>query len=216
MTAQDQHSHELLPCPFCGGGVEIEETETTNSHRWWGVVCRNTTSRGGTCAIQQRPSASIEAAVERWNRRAPADQAARALPAGMEPVAWVDMAQWPPIRWPAGSVRADFRDIDGMALFTAAQVQAMGRVPPGWQAVPVEPTIAMLIAGDMPRISTEQTTKNHAAYAAMLAAAPRPLAAQERKPLTDEQIDDLEFDAQGLPNSHLEFARAIEAAHGIT
>lgn len=82
-TAQDQQSRaELLPCPFCGGSVEIEETDTTSSRRWWGVVCRNTTSRGGTCAIQQRPSASIEAAVERWNRRVPAEQAARALPAG--------------------------------------------------------------------------------------------------------------------------------------
>lgn len=40
-------------------------------------------------------------------------------------------------------------------------------------------------------------------------------AAQERKPLTDEKIDDLAIDADGLPNSHLEFARAIEAAHGI-
>lgn len=69
-------------------------------------------------------------------------QAARALPArgvdtmldtpaGLEPAAWIDMQAWPPIRWPAGKVRADFRDIDGMALYTAAQVLAMGRVPPG-------------------------------------------------------------------------------------
>ncbi|ABM32903.1 hypothetical protein QRO08_09570 [Paracidovorax citrulli] len=36
-----------------------------------------------------------------------------------------------------------------------------------------------------------------------------------RKPLTDEQIDGLAVDSDGLPNSHLEFARAIEAAHGI-
>lgn len=36
------------------------------------------------------------------------------------------------------------------------------------------------------------------------------------RPLTDEQIDVLALDADGLPNSHLEFARAIERAHGIT
>lgn len=36
-----------------------------------------------------------------------------------------------------------------------------------------------------------------------------------RKPLTDEQIDGLAVDSDELPNSHLEFARAIEAAHGI-
>ena len=33
----------------------------------------------------------------------------------------------------------------------------------------------------------------------------------QRKPLTDEEIDALALDDDGLPNSHLEFARAIEA-----
>jgi hypothetical protein len=36
-----------------------------------------------------------------------------------------------------------------------------------------------------------------------------------RKPLTDDQLDALAMDEDGLPNSHLEFARAIERAHGI-
>ena len=36
-----------------------------------------------------------------------------------------------------------------------------------------------------------------------------------RKPLTDEQLDALAMDEDGLPNSHLEFARAIEQSHGI-
>ena len=35
------------------------------------------------------------------------------------------------------------------------------------------------------------------------------------KPLTDEQIDALAMDEDGLPNSHLELARAVELAHGI-
>ena len=35
------------------------------------------------------------------------------------------------------------------------------------------------------------------------------------KPLTDDQIDALAMDKDGLPNSHLEFARAVERAHGI-
>ena len=51
-------------------------------------------------------------------------QAARALPAGMEPVAWVDLQEWPPIRWPSGTTRADYYPIDGAALYTAAQVLA--------------------------------------------------------------------------------------------
>ena len=35
------------------------------------------------------------------------------------------------------------------------------------------------------------------------------------KPLTDDQIDALAMDDDGLPNSHLEIARAVERAHGI-
>lgn len=66
----------LLPCPFCGGPVAMEEAYPTRSsmygeRRWWGVICRNTINRGGSCAIQQIPSASIDAAAERWNHRAP-------------------------------------------------------------------------------------------------------------------------------------------------
>lgn len=65
----------LKPCPFCGGAVEIERTtgryeELHGRRPWWGVVCRNTRNVGGTCAIQQIPSASEEAAVARWNMRA--------------------------------------------------------------------------------------------------------------------------------------------------
>lgn len=65
----------LLPCPFCGGPVWLEQTESYydgihGRRKWWGVVCRNTENVGGTCAIQQRPSASEKAAVDRWNRRA--------------------------------------------------------------------------------------------------------------------------------------------------
>ena len=37
----------------------------------------------------------------------------------------------------------------------------------------------------------------------------------KRKPLSEATIDTFSRDKNGLPNSHLEFARAIEAAHGI-
>ena len=37
----------------------------------------------------------------------------------------------------------------------------------------------------------------------------------QRKPLTDQELDVLAMDSDGTPNSHLEFARAIEAAHNI-
>lgn len=65
---------QLLPCPFCGGPVKLEEAEPTRDRmmgvrRWWGVVCRNTINLGGSCAIQQRPSASEDSAIQRWNMR---------------------------------------------------------------------------------------------------------------------------------------------------
>ena len=64
----------LLPCPFCGGEVYLEEAARTHDEwfgprRMWGVVCRNTINLGGTCAIQQVPSATKEAAILRWNMR---------------------------------------------------------------------------------------------------------------------------------------------------
>ena len=37
----------------------------------------------------------------------------------------------------------------------------------------------------------------------------------QRQPLTDDKLDALALDDDGLPNSHFEFARAIEKAHGI-
>ena len=63
---------KLKQCPFCGGDVEIEQT--VDDRKYFGVVCRNTMNRGGTCAIQQRPSASREAAEDRWNARAPQNE----------------------------------------------------------------------------------------------------------------------------------------------
>jgi hypothetical protein len=65
---------ELKPCPFCGGPVQLERAKDTRdpilgARRWYGVVCRNLINLGGTCAIQQRPSATQEAAIERWNMR---------------------------------------------------------------------------------------------------------------------------------------------------
>ena len=67
---------EPKPCPFCGGPVQLEESHRSRDYilgerRWWGVVCRNTTNLGGTCCIEQVPSASEEGALARWNRRTP-------------------------------------------------------------------------------------------------------------------------------------------------
>lgn len=152
---------------------------------------------------------------------------------GVGPVAWIDLAAWPPIRWPAGKVRADFRDIDGMALYTAAQVLAMlaQGLAPGWQAMPVEPTNEMLDATCAGQHCSE-------VYSDMLAAAPRPpaaqadigiptskenqqVAAQERKPLTPNEVSGLLESAgywQG-DSTRADFINGLrhgEMAHGIT
>ena len=67
-------TESLKPCPFCGGSVKLESAmggyeEMHGQRRWWGVKCRNTLNLGGTCAIEQIPSASKEAAIARWNTR---------------------------------------------------------------------------------------------------------------------------------------------------
>lgn len=68
---------ELLPCPFCGGPVNLESAGdrvrlAEGRREFWGVVCRNTTNVGGSCCMEQVPSASKEAAIARWNTRAAA------------------------------------------------------------------------------------------------------------------------------------------------
>ena len=65
---------DLKPCPFCGGPVQLEEANPSRDglygeRRWWGVTCRNTINLGGSCCMDQVPSASKEAAIGRWNMR---------------------------------------------------------------------------------------------------------------------------------------------------
>lgn len=55
----------------------------------------------------------------------------------------------------------------------AADALSTPAVPAGYALVPVEPTIAMLMAGDEFRLSLEHPTETQARWAAMLAAAPQ-------------------------------------------
>lgn len=118
-------------------------------------------------------------------------QAARALPAGVTPVAKIHKGKltWS-IPWPEYSVDTALLT-GGHDLFTAAQVLAMGRVPPGWQAVPVEPTKEMKRGAQMAAMDhsdhgewlTYEWQDVLRTWKGLLAAAPRPPAAQQRKPL---------------------------------
>jgi hypothetical protein len=73
-VAETAVKYDLKPCPFCGGPVQLEEANITRyslygERRGYGVVCRNIINLGGTCCMDQVPSASIGAAVARWNMR---------------------------------------------------------------------------------------------------------------------------------------------------
>lgn len=179
-TAQDQQSRaDLLPCPFCGGDAVARFNDFL-----------------GDMSIAACKCCGATAYAPKWNRRAPADQAARALPAGMEPVAFIQPLALAALQNPRYSLvqhqvtlRATKHEAEGVGLFTAAQVQAMGRVPPGWQAVPVEQTPEMMLhkSGCQHHSHDDATCPMRAnrmkVWAHMLDAAPRPPAAQERKPL---------------------------------
>lgn len=74
-------SEELKPCPFCGGPVELERAHVRRDRfegdrQFWGIVCRNTFNHGGSCCMEQVPSASPEAAIKRWNSRPDIDRIA--------------------------------------------------------------------------------------------------------------------------------------------
>lgn len=106
----------------------------------------------------------IQAAWNGW-------RAARALPAGMKPFGYVRRRNGKFYHEVEGLPAADF-DV----VYTAAQVLAMGRVPPGWQAVPVDPTREMATAYDAACFLDYFREEG---YRAALAAAPQPPAAQE-------------------------------------
>jgi hypothetical protein len=87
----------------------------------------------------------------------------------------------------------------------------------GWKLVPIEPTNEMLKAMD--ECSTEgydeRLLAGHASsvYMAAVDVAPTP---PQRKPLTDEEIETYRYMIDWTAHwSYINFARAIEAAHGI-
>ena len=101
---------ELLPCPFCGGHVDVEKTHIGPMGRqFWGVKCRNTRNVGGTCAIEQIPSGSRETAIARWNSRATpvAPVPVELVVAGPTPDYTGEGSAWvPPVEEQPGVVRS--------------------------------------------------------------------------------------------------------------
>jgi hypothetical protein len=138
----------LLPCPFCGGPVEIEQVGATvnrymGPRRWYGVTCRNAENRGGTCAMEIRPQASIEAATERWNMR---DGKASDIPDeifllfsgdspdGRGPAEYVGRTADPAEAYAHyQAVRADPYSTGGVTLLTASEKRALGWFDGDWE-----------------------------------------------------------------------------------
>lgn len=137
--------------------------------------------------------------------------AARALPAG-EPFGYV--------RRRNGKFTHEFDGIAASefdAVYTAAQVQAMGRVPPGFVAAPVEPTAEMVDAAEEAYMPFGDMAL---AIQSAVAAAPRPPAAQERKTMACACGDEFPIDSYGAgfldaKGKCFGCDAADEAAHGI-
>lgn len=119
-TAQGQQSREMLPCPFCG-------REAMMSHSRDGEVCNVRCAGWSVCnCLGAGPNCYTEAdAVAGWNRRAPG------VPAGIKPFSFHYR-----VKSRDGVERVTFypHDSDDILesepVYTAAQVQAMGRVLP--------------------------------------------------------------------------------------
>ncbi|GKS73726.1 hypothetical protein AVME950_02540 [Acidovorax sp. SUPP950] len=47
-----------------------------------------------------------------------------------DPLAWIDMTQWPPIRFPEGRTRMDYRSLDGAALYARPTADQPDEPPP--------------------------------------------------------------------------------------
>lgn len=203
-TAQDQQSRELLPCPFCGREAMI-------SHSRDGEVC-NVRCAGwsvGNC-LGAGPNCYTEAAaVAGWNSRAPAVQAARALPAtssvsnalsGVEPVAWLHVNRLGTSQTFTSEPPPGFK-AQCAPLYTAAKVLAMGRVPPGCVAVErkiledASESLGNFVSdhgwGDSDMAAADNLS-------AVLAADPRPPAAQKRYRLLVRDVDTIQANDEFL------------------
>lgn len=135
-------------------------------------------------------------------------------------------------KWGAQQVPASAAEFALQALVAAGHVtqervdQALAlpgaparpAAPAGYALVPVEPTEDMFIDGMEAdccgRPSIDDDGHVRSIWAAMLAAAPQPVA---REPLTDEHLRVIErMHVYAHTATLMDFARAIERAHGIT
>lgn len=205
MTAQEQQSRAECRKAF--------EFELIDNHSY---VPSDLNQIGGFYADDD-VQFSWEAAWAVW-------KAARALPAGVKPVGYAHAGNLANIGdgyaylYPEPVVGAS------VPVYTASQVLAMGRVPPGWQVTEEMHIAAVKVL----HRSTGLAGLPQRMVDAMLAAAPRPPAAQEGEPvviqqLTTEQIRKWWASENGLEDCDMceivDFTmvvREVESKLGIT
>lgn len=157
--------------------------------------------------------------------------AARALPAGMEPVAFIHPLALKFLENPSYSLvqhqvtlSATKHEAACVGLFTESQVLAMGRVPVDAEAIDmaraVHKKLKALRKKDVPMDAYVLLADAQYVIERLIAAAPLPPAAQERNPLTDDQIEDLRGEAnRGMDIERDDYFKAFRDAefiHGIT
>jgi Lar family restriction alleviation protein len=91
VVAMETVSEDMLPCPFCGGEVEVREMMSDMGRQWFDVGCRHCEASGP--AFEFDPEADEERemtaqAIAAWNRRAPSELLASRL-AKQAPAGWV-------------------------------------------------------------------------------------------------------------------------------
>lgn len=84
MKSEKTKIFKLLPCPFCGGPAEVKPEIT--GREWYHVVCNNVKCDCPMVAGMPRWRASIQEAVEDWNRRFCRRQEADSRMEGQQPV----------------------------------------------------------------------------------------------------------------------------------
>lgn len=221
-TTQAALLEALTPCPFCGNRptLTVRPHNAEASEYFAAVSC----FCGGYSACAHKMATAPEAAdAEAMARAAWNGRAADA--AQPEPV-----ARWPFVESPgavAARLEAALQDFDGYMLGAVRNVFIEGRLA---LAAPPQPAPIAAQADDelLKRLDSHEYWKVTDAMEVIPAAAAEirrlraALAAQAGPalvPLTDEQISDCAWgyfpDSKNLPEAMVEFARAIERAHGI-
>lgn len=141
---------------------EDVEAFLTWQHDETGRICEREHSPGPHWSRVDEPAASTPSPA------APTAPAAVACEDGITIeacIAWLD-AKFMRHKEPEDKAAANY--LRRSALSTAAVKAAEA---PGWQLVPIEPTIGMCIAGDKARLNVDDSTRTPAIYRAMIAAA---------------------------------------------